>query len=97
MSKKKSVLMGSALAGLLLGSVSCSMMESSTAATGDVMCYGVNSCKGHGTCAGKVDSCNGKNGCESVMKCAGMNSCKGKGLIKMSEKDCKAKKGKAAS
>lgn len=46
-----------------------------------VACYGVNSCKGKGSCKTSENACKGKN------------SCKGKGVVKMSEKKCKEKGG----
>ncbi|MBY0414906.1 MAG: hypothetical protein K2Q18_12115 [Bdellovibrionales bacterium] len=63
----------------------------------EVMCYGVNSCKGTGACSGKIDSCSGKDGCNAELKCAGHNSCKGKGLLKTTKKECADKGGKIAS
>ena len=47
-----------------------------------VMCSGVNACKGKGACAGGGHSC------------AGQNGCKGQGNTKMNKKDCAAKGGK---
>jgi len=90
-------MLGTALSGLLL--TSCAGMNAKTPSveTAEVMCHGVNSCKGQGACAGKVDACSGKTGCEAKLSCAGKNSCKGKGLIKMSKEECKKKGGKAAS
>ena len=95
---KNALLMG-ALSGLvLLGSATATASETKKAeGTEEVMCHGVNSCKGHGTCAGKVDACSGKNGCNAEVSCSGKNSCKGKGLVKLSKKDCLAKGGKVAS
>ncbi len=95
MNTKKSLLMGAAVAGLM---ISCTGTEKQMpeVKTGEVMCYGVNSCKGHGSCHGKVDSCSGQNGCQAELKCAGQNSCKGKGLVKLSKSDCEAKGGKVA-
>ena len=96
--KKKSLLMTTAMAGLMMASCSQQGVQAQSGAEAkEVMCYGVNSCKGHGDCSGKVDACNGKNGCEASLKCAGMNSCKGKGLKKLSKKECSDKGGKAAS
>lgn len=92
---KKSVLMGVALAGLMMGSTAHA--DNHKGENNEVMCYGVNSCKGHGSCAGKIDACSGKNGCEAKLKCAGHNSCKGKGLTKMKKKECLSKGGKVAS
>ena len=94
MNAKKTLLMGTALAGLMLATEAPVQAKEKTES---VMCYGVNSCKGHGQCGGKVDACSGKSGCEAKMSCGGRNSCKGKGLIKMSKKDCLAKKGKIAT
>ena len=47
-----------------------------------IICDGINSCKGTGTCAGPGHAC------------AGQNSCKGQGHTKTSKKDCEAKGGK---
>jgi len=94
--KKSNLLMSTAMVGLMLASCSQQTAQASDAEMKEVMCHGVNSCKGHGECAGKIDACNGKNGCEASLKCAGMNSCKGKGLKKLSKKECMAKGGKVA-
>ena len=96
MNKRNLVLAATALAGLALTGCSTMANDSAGQASETVMCHGVNSCKGHGQCGGKVDACSGKNGCESTLSCAGKNSCKGKGLLKMSKKDCKSKGGKIA-
>lgn len=91
----KNALIVGAISGMfLLGG--CSAVASNKTAD-EVMCYGVNSCKGQGACAGKVDSCSGKNGCNAEVTCAGHNSCKGKGLVKLSKKECLDKGGKVAS
>jgi len=42
-----------------------------------VKCYGVNSCKGKGSCKSASNACKGQN------------SCKGKGLVMKSAKKCK--------
>ncbi len=94
MTTSKTLLLGAALAGLTM--TSCASTNQTPKAE-TVMCHGVNSCKGHGQCGGKVDACSGKNGCEAKLSCAGKNSCKGKGLVKMSKKECKDKGGKEAS
>ena len=93
-----------ALSALLLGATTMVQADDAkkaapAAATPEeqVMCYGVNSCKGQGACHGKVDSCSGKNNCSTEVSCAGHNACKGKGLQKMSKKDCIAKKGTPAA
>lgn len=52
-------------------------------AGGDVVCAGINACKGQGSCAGEGHSC------------AGKNSCKGQGHTNVkSEKECTDKGGK---
>ena len=94
--KSKNVLLAAAFSGLLLG-VSAHADQMPKAETQEVMCYGVNSCKGQGSCAGKVDACDSKSGCETKITCAGHNECKGKGLVKMKKKDCEMKGGKVAS
>ncbi len=94
----KSTLLMGALSGLiLLGGASAQAADAKKTDTEEVMCYGVNSCKGEGSCSGKVDSCSGKNNCNSEVSCAGKNSCKGKGLVKLKKKDCLDKGGKIAS
>lgn len=95
--KKQSLLLGAALSGLIMASGCSTDTRANAAKTTEVMCHGVNACKGHGQCAGKVDSCSGSNGCDSKISCSGKNSCKGKGLIKMKEKECLEKGGKVAS
>jgi len=99
MKADKNALLFGALSGLIiLGGCSSTASASKTDVKADqVMCHGVNSCKGQGTCSGKVDACSGKNGCNAEVKCAGLNTCKGKGLIKMDKKECLDKSGKVAS
>ncbi len=46
-----------------------------------ILCSGINACKGHGACAGGGHGCAGKNGC------------KGQGLTKTTRKDCADKNG----
>jgi hypothetical protein len=93
-------LAATALTGLLMTAGAMADTKKAAAATTpaaeEVLCYGVNSCKGQGSCHGKVDSCSGKNGCDTAVSCGGQNSCKGKGLVKLSKKDCDAKGGKVA-
>ncbi|MBY0517576.1 MAG: hypothetical protein K2P81_11735 [Bacteriovoracaceae bacterium] len=99
MKADKNALLLGALSGLILLGGYSAHADSHKKSEGseEVMCYGVNSCKGQGTCSGKVDSCSGKNGCNSEISCSGKNSCKGKGLTKLPKKDCLAKGGKIAS
>jgi hypothetical protein len=47
-----------------------------------VICDGINSCKGTGSCAGAGHAC------------AGQNACKGQGHTKTTKKECAAKGGK---
>jgi hypothetical protein len=49
---------------------------------GEVICEGINACKGTGSCAGPGHAC------------AGQNGCKGQGHTKTTKKDCLAKGGK---
>jgi hypothetical protein len=95
MDKKQLILAAAALAGLSI--TGCAATKTANMKAETVMCHGVNACKGHGQCGGKVDGCSGKNGCEMTMSCSGKNSCKGKGLVKMNKKKCLEKGGKAAS
>jgi hypothetical protein len=48
----------------------------------EVMCSGINSCKGQGSCHGAGNACAGKNGC------------KGQGNTKTSKAECLSKGGK---
>jgi len=80
MAKRKSALLASAAAGLL---VAAGTLVPSTARAEDVECHGVNSCKGTGACGGKGHSC------------AGQNACKGQGWVKMDKEQCVKQGGKA--
>ena len=77
----KSVLIATAAATLFLsGAVTARADEK---AGGDqVICDGINACKGQGSCAGAGHSC------------AGKNACKGQGHTKTTAADCTAKGGK---
>jgi uncharacterized membrane protein len=46
-----------------------------------VNCYGINACKGQGSCATATNACQGQN------------SCKGKGVVRTTEAECKDKGG----
>ncbi len=71
------LLVGAALAGLLMTTEGCaSGGQSSSKVANKGECHGVNSCKGKGACGGVGHSCGGKN------------ECKGKGWLKMSEAEC---------
>lgn len=79
-SKTTNRVLMAAVAGLLtVGAASAA----STARADDadsVKCYGINSCKGSGGCAGAGHGC------------AGKNACKGQGFVKTTKDEC-AKKG----
>ena len=77
----KSFLIATAAATLFLsGAVTARADEK---AGGDqVICDGINACKGQGSCAGAGNAC------------AGKNACKGQGHTKTSAADCTAKGGK---
>ncbi len=94
--EKNTLLMG-ALAGLMLVSGNAFAEKSDKVASEQVMCHGINTCKGQGACAGKVDACSGKDGCSATITCSGHNTCKGKGLKKVSKKECLDLGGKIAS
>lgn len=46
-----------------------------------VKCFGINACKGHGSCKSTANACKGKN------------ACKGQGFSMMSKSSCLAKGG----
>jgi uncharacterized membrane protein len=77
----KSFLIATAAATLFLsGAVTARADEK---AGGDqVVCDGINACKGQGSCAGAGHAC------------AGKNACKGQGHTKTSAADCTTKGGK---
>jgi hypothetical protein len=77
----KGFLIATAAATLLLsGTITARADEK---AGGDqVICSGINSCKGKGSCAGASNSC------------AGKNACKGQGHTKTTAAECTAKGGK---
>jgi uncharacterized membrane protein len=74
-----------AVAGLLTVGAA-GVASSAHAAEGDkVKCYGINSCKGTGGCAGAGHGC------------AGKNACKGQGFVETTKDDCMKKGGKLAA
>src|SRR5258705_127796 len=79
--RTKGTLMAAAAAALILsGAVGARAEEK---AGGDqVICDGINACKGQGSCAGAGHAC------------AGKNACKGQGHTKTTAADCQAKGGK---
>jgi hypothetical protein len=78
--KLKGALIASTVAGLF-------SLMSPLAFAGDkdgeeIICDGINACKGQGTCAGPGHACGGQN------------ACKGQGHTKTTKKECLAKGGK---
>ena len=71
-----------AVAGLLtVGAVGVTSTARAAEAE-KVKCYGINSCKGSGGCAGAGHGC------------AGKNACKGQGFVETTKDDCAKKGGK---
>lgn len=77
----KGAMIATAVAGMF---VSGAVGMSTAKAGDDVVCDGINSCKGTGLCHGNGHACAGKNGC------------KGQGHTKTSKENCLAKGGKIA-
>ena len=71
----RTVLLASAIAGMLAINVVGTAGTASAADEAKVKCYGANKCKGQGACAGAGHACAGKNGC------------KGEGFVETSSKD----------
>jgi hypothetical protein len=77
----KSILIASTAAMLLItGAVTARADEMMSGK--QVTCFGINSCKGHGSCKTAQNDCKGKNGC------------KGQGNTMTSAEDCTSKGGK---
>ncbi len=77
---------GAMIAASVAGLFTMGAAAVASAKTGEeVMCHGVNACKGQGGCKGASHACKGQNGC------------KGQGDVKMTKEECAAKGGKAAS
>jgi hypothetical protein len=72
----KGMMIAASVAGLFAMGASGAASAKDT----DVMCHGVNACKGQSGCKGASNACKGQNGC------------KGQGNMKMSKDEC-AKKG----
>lgn len=52
-----------------------------------VLCYGVNSCRGQGSCKMVTTTC------RAISDGQGMNSCQGKGGVYMTPRECQGKGG----
>ena len=84
MKKSKGMLIAGAAASLILAGTLTARAAEHEAKGGEVMCLGINSCKGTGSCASAAGN-----------SCAGQNSCKGKGVTKVSSaEECTKKGGK---
>jgi hypothetical protein len=80
----KGAMIAASVAGLFtMGAAGMASAKDSGKKGDDVMCSGVNACKGQSACKGGDNACKGKNGC------------KGQGNMKMSKADCETKGGKA--
>jgi uncharacterized membrane protein len=77
--KKRTLLLASAAAGLLLAGTVAG--TAAPAHADDSECWGVNKCKGTGDCGGKGHSCSGKN------------DCAGQGWLKIDKETCLKIKG----
>jgi hypothetical protein len=80
MNAKSLVIAGAAATLFLSGAVPA--MAADAAGGDQVVCEGINACKGQGGCAGAGHAC------------AGKNACKGQGQTRTTAADCKAKGGK---
>ena len=61
------MLLGAAVAGILGASLAHAdqpIPKEKLKKMAVVPCYGVNQCKGHGTCSGVTNKCGGQNGCK---------------------------------
>ena len=76
--KTQRAVVAAAIAGLLAaaGAVVASAEQEAGMAGGKAPCYGINKCKGTGSCGGKGHSC------------AGMNACKGQGYLELEKDTC---------
>ncbi len=73
-----------AAASLLLSGAVTARAAAEKAGGDEVMCAGINACKGKGACAGATNDC------------AGKNACQGKGVTKTTAAECAAQGGKVA-
>ena len=82
MAAKKNAVLMAAVAGLLTAGVVGTATTARAADADKVKCYGINACKGHGSCAGAGHAC------------AGKNACKGQSFVETSKDDCMKQGGK---
>ncbi len=70
------------------------MSTTAFAATHEVKCFGVNTCKGQSACKSAQSTCKGHNTCKTAKSgCNGQNSCKGKGFLMKTPATCKKEGG----
>jgi hypothetical protein len=79
----KSMLIASAAAALFLSGAAVARAGDEKAGR-EVLCAGINACKGQGACAGAHNAC------------AGANGCAGQGVVKTTAEECKQKGGTVA-
>lgn len=79
---KTGALIAAAAFGFLSAGLASQAMADEKAGGDQIICSGINSCKGSGSCAGAGHAC------------AGQNACKGQGNTKATKKECEAKGGK---
>ena len=77
MRKLDKVMLGAAIAGILSGAMA-GPVSAADKKSDDVACWGVNACKGKGSCGGK----------EADHGCGGKNACKGKGWVQVTKEVC---------
>jgi uncharacterized membrane protein len=85
---KLSAISGAALAtaaAVLVLSTAAPLAPAAAASNYKVKCFGVNACKGHGSCKSTANACKGQN------------ACKGKGFVMMGKATCTAKGGSTTS
>ena len=77
---------GAAIAAAAAALIASTTLVSTTASAVDykVKCFGLNACKGHGSCKSTANGCKGQN------------ACKGMGVSMMSKSKCIAKGGKTS-
>jgi hypothetical protein len=78
----KNILIATTAAMLLMTGAVNARAEEMSANGKQVTCFGINSCKGHGSCKTAANDCKGHN------------ACKGQGNTMTSAEDCTAKGGK---
>lgn len=76
----KAALIAAGVAGLFAASAKAEPAKKTGGE--EVVCSGINACKGQGSCAGPGHACGGQN------------ACKGQGHTRTTAKDCKDKGGK---